>query len=124
MMAGPYGRRRNPRQQFHVLFAFDPSTPQADILGNIPQALFMMNADALAPLTRSTGDTVLSRILAQNKDDEGALDELYLRVLSREPTEKEREITLRYVKEIGRRGEAFEDVFWTLLNSSEFLTKR
>ena len=83
-----------------------------------------MNADALAPLTRSTGDTVLSRILAQNKDDEAALDELYLRVLSREPTSKERDITLAYIKNVGRRGEAFEDVFWSLLNSSEFLTKR
>lgn len=121
---GGGGRGYNGRRAFQQLFGYDPSTPQADILGNIPQALFMMNADALAPLTRSTGDTVLSRILAQNKDDEAALDELYLRVLSREPTEKEREITLAYVKKVGRRGEAFEDVFWTLLNSSEFLTKR
>jgi hypothetical protein len=121
---GGGGRGNNGRRAFQQLFGYDPSTPQADILGNIPQALFMMNADALAPLTRSTGDTVLSRILAQNSDDEAALDELYLRVLSREPTEKEREITLAYVKKIGRRGEAFEDVFWSLLNSSEFLTKR
>ncbi|OAI56473.1 hypothetical protein AYO47_09005, partial [Planctomyces sp. SCGC AG-212-M04] len=120
---GP-GRGNSGRRGFQLLFGYDPSTPQADILGNIPQALFLMNADALAPLTRSTGDTVLSRILAQNKDDEAALDELYLRVLSREPTSKERDITLAYIKNVGRRGEAFEDVFWTLLNSSEFLTKR
>jgi hypothetical protein len=124
MRRGPYGRGNNSRRAFQQLFGYDPSTPQSDILGNIPQALFMMNAEALAPLTRSTGDTVLSRILAQNSDDEAALDELYLRVLSREPNEKEREITLAYVTKVGRRGEAFEDVFWTLLNSSEFLTKR
>jgi hypothetical protein len=121
---GGGGRGNNSRRAFQQLFGYDPSTPQSDILGNIPQALFMMNADALAPLTRSTGDTVLARILAQNSDDEAALAELYLRVLSREPTDKEREITLAYIKHIGRRGEAFEDLFWTLLNSSEFLTRR
>jgi len=121
---GPYGRGNNGRRAFQQLFGYDPSTPQADILGNIPQALFLMNADAIAPLTRSTGDTVLGRILAQNSDDGAALDELYLRVLSREPTEKERAIALGHVKLVGRRGEAFEDLFWALLNGSEFLTKR
>ncbi len=121
---GPPGRGSSGRRGFQQLFGYDPSTPQADILGNIPQALFMMNADTLAPLMRATGDTALGRILTQHSDDESALDELYLRVLSREPTDREREINLAYIQKVGRRGEAFEDVFWSLLNSSEFLTKR
>ncbi|QDT52191.1 hypothetical protein Pan44_02000 [Caulifigura coniformis] len=124
MRRGPYGRGNSGRRGFQQLFGYDPSTPQADILGNIPQVLFMMNADTIAPLTRATGDTALGRILTQNSDDGAALDELYLRVLSREPTEKEREINLAYIKTVGRRNEAFEDIFWSLLNSSEFLTKR
>ena len=124
MRRGPYGRGNSGRRGFQQLFGYDPSTPQADILGNIPQALFLMNADTLAPLTRATGDTALGRILSKNADDEAALDEVYLRVLSREPTGKEREINLAYIKKVGRRNEAFEDIFWTLLNSSEFLTKR
>ncbi len=121
---GQFGRGNNARRGFQQLFGFDPSTPQADILGNIPQALFVMNSDTLAPLTRANGDTVLGRLLAQQKDDEAALDELYLRTLTREPTAKEREINLNYIKKVGRRAEAFEDIFWTLLNSSEFITKR
>jgi len=121
---GPYGRGNSSRRGFQQLFGYDPSTPQADILGNIPQALFLMNADTLAPLTRATGDTALGRILTQNMDDGAALEELYLRVLSREPTEKEREINVAYIAKVGRRNEAFEDIFWSLLNSSEFLTKR
>ncbi|HVJ66569.1 MAG TPA: DUF1549 domain-containing protein [Caulifigura sp.] len=124
MRRGQYGRGNSSRRGFQQLFGFEPSTPQADVLGNIPQALFMMNADTLAPLTRGTGDTALGRILSKNADDEAALDEVYLRVLSREPTDKEREINLAYIKKVGRRTEAFEDIFWSLLNSSEFLTKR
>lgn len=121
---GQYGRGNSGRRGFQQLFGYDPSTPQADILGNIPQALFVMNSEAMRSLTKGTGDTVLSRLLKQYSDDEAALDELYLRVLSREPSDREREINLAYVKKVEQRTEAFEDVFWSLLNSSEFLTKR
>jgi hypothetical protein len=119
-MRGANGGRR----AFQGLFGFDPSTPQADIIGNIPQALFLMNAPGLAQLTRGSGDTALGRILKENKNDSDALNELYLRVLSREPTEHEQQIVLDYVSQVGNRTEAFEDVFWSLLNSSEFMTKR
>ena len=42
---GMYSRGMDPgRVAFSQLFGFDPSTPQEDILGNVPQALFMMNS--------------------------------------------------------------------------------
>jgi hypothetical protein len=116
--------RGNARRNFHQLFGYDPSTPQTEILGNIPQALFLMNSPAIKSLARGTGDTVLGNILRNNPDDAAALSELYLQVLSREPTEREREIAREHVAEVGDRVEAFEDLFWALLNSSEFLTKR
>lgn len=121
---GPYGRGNSARRAFQQLFGYDPSTPQDDILGNIPQALFLMNSEVLNRLTRAGGRTVLARILQDNPQDDDALNELYLRVLSREPTDREREINRKYLQEVGNRSEAFEDVFWALLNSSEFLTKR
>jgi hypothetical protein len=121
---GSYARDNGARRGFQQLFGFDPSTPQADILGNIPQALFLMNSPPLAGLTKADGKTVLARILKDNSKDEDALSELYLRVLSREPTAKEKEIHVAYIKEVGVRNEAFEDIFWALLNSSEFMTKR
>jgi len=125
MMAGGPGRRgQAPRDQFGQLFGFDPSTPQADITGTVPQALFMMNAPQINAQISATGLTRLAALLRKFPDNDDAASELYLMVLSREPSDKERKIVADYIAEVGNRNEAFEDLMWSLLNSSEFLSKR
>ena len=57
-----------------------------------------------------------------NNDD--AIAEVYLLVLSREPSTTELGICRDYITEVGNRGEAFEDLMWSLINSSEFLSRR
>ena len=114
----------SPRAQFNNLFGFDPSTPQADITGDIPQALFMMNSPLLNQAIRGTGNTRLAALLQKYDNDEDALAELYLLVLSREPSEKERKICQKFISKVDSRTEAYEDIMWSLLNSSEFLSKR
>jgi hypothetical protein len=120
---GPFGRG-GARAAFAQMFGYDPSTPQEDILGTIPQALFLMNYPQLNALIRGDGDTKLGRILREYGDDRDALSELYLLVLAREPSRQEQQINLAYLEDVGNRREAFEDVMWSLLNSSEFLSKR
>ena len=44
--------------------------------------------------------------------------------LARDPSAKEESICLNYIKDAGNRREGFEDVMWSLMNSSEFLSKR
>lgn len=122
--AGMYARARSPRDQFAVLFGFDPSTPQADLTGNVPQALFMMNSPQLASQINARGFTRLAGLLRRFRNNEDALIELYLMVLSREPSDREMKIAEEYLTEVGNREEAFEDLMWSLLNSSEFLSKR
>ena len=126
MMAGggPGGRFQSPRDQFGQLFGFDPSTPQADITGTVPQALFMMNAPQINAQIKANGPTRLAALLKKFSNDDDAASELYLMVLSREPSDKERKIIADYVAEVGNRNEAFEDLMWSLMNSSEFLSKR
>jgi len=119
-----YRGNRSGRGQFNQLFGFDPSTAQEDIAGNIPQALFMMNSPILNNLIRANGGTRLAEILDEFPKDKDALSELYLLVLAREPTEKEFKICLKYIEKTDNRGEAFEDLQWSLMNSSEFLSKR
>lgn len=122
---GIYGMNRDPgRTAFTELFGFDPSMPQEDIVGSIPQALFLMNSPQVSGLIRGNGDTRLGRILREYEDNEDALAELYVLTLSREPSAEETSIALDYVDEVGNRTEAFEDLFWSLLNSSEFLSRR
>jgi hypothetical protein len=124
MMAGPYARLRNPRAQFHALFGFDPSTPLEDITGNVPQALFLMNSPLFRNGVAAQGNTRLARILSECDDNRDALSEVYLLTLSREPLAREVEVATDYLREVGSREEAFEDLMWSLLNSSEFLSKR
>ena len=112
------------RKGFGNLFGFDPSTPQADIIGTVPQALFLMNQGGVNSAMRASGRTRLATLLSQNPDDHDALSELYLLVLSREPSKSEVEVNLAYLTSVGNRNEAFEDMLWSLLNSSEFITKR
>jgi hypothetical protein len=121
---GMYRRPQSGRGQFAALFGFDPSTPQADITGSVPQALFLMNSPLINNGVRGQGNTRLGRILEKFDDNEDALSELYLLVLSREPSTRESKIAKEYLDEVGNRREAFEDLMWSLLNSSEFLSKR
>ncbi len=122
---GPAARfRRSPRQQFEQMFGYDPSTPQDELLGNVPQALILMNFPPLTNALKSDGNTRLGQILTSNKSDDDAISELYLAFLARDPSEKERSIAMDYIKSIGNRKEAFEDLAWSLLNGSEFLSKR
>ncbi len=123
-MGSGYRGPRSPRAAFSVLFGFDPSTPQEDLIGNVPQALFMMNSPVINNLIRANGNTRIGRILSEYKDNKEAVIELYLLVLAREPSEKEMKICLDYIKSVKNRNEVFEDLSWSLLNSSEFLSKR
>lgn len=123
-MGGPLGYFRAPRFQFTQLFEFDPSTPKADVMGTIPQALFMMNSPQIENALRATRGGKLTGILRQFDKDDDVTRELYLTVLSRQPTESELKLARDYLQEVDNRREAFEDLYWALLNSSEFLTKR
>jgi len=49
------------------------------------------------------------------------LETLFLAVLSRRPLQSERVAMLQYVRQSESAGVALADVFWALLNSSEFM---
>ena len=93
-------------------------------MGNIPQSLMMMNSRRFRAGMAANGDTRLGRILKENKNNEKALNDLYLLVLAREPSAHEVQICSEYIAEVKARPEAFEDLMWSLLNSSEFISRR
>lgn len=117
-------RRRNPRNQFNALFGVDPSIPHDEVLGTIPQSLFLMNSPQIARAIRGNNGTVLAELLASTADDREVLNTLYLRVLTRRPTGKEVQTCARYLETVGDRREAFEDILWSLINSTEFVSRR
>jgi hypothetical protein len=117
-------RHTGLRNMVYQAFKADPSLPAAEVHGTIPQALLMMNSELVRSRTSAGGKTVLADLLEKGKSDEEIVAALYERVLAREPSARERETCLRYVRKVGDRREALEDVLWTLVNSTEFLMKK
>lgn len=122
----PAPKPQIPRDQVHRAFGVDPSTSTDDILGSIPQALFFMNNPALQRAIRGDAANVLGELLAAQRNDRLATEALYLRVLGRRPTVDELNIYARYLSMLGKgkRREAYEDLLWALINSTEFLCRR
>jgi hypothetical protein len=120
-----YGPMATVRQQFEAAFGYDPSDPRETVTSSIPQALAMMNGVRINLSVRAVDEeTVLGRLLSAIDDNGALVDELYLRTLSREPTDEERELALEFCRTTKNRSAAFEDLFWALLNSSEFSHRR
>ena len=121
---GAYARQRGPRGAFEATFGYDPSEPREAIAGSIPQALAMMNSPQAAGALKTSKGGMLASLVAGIDDDEELFVELYLRMLSRQPTAEELAHAQSYVDEVGDRKAAIEDLAWALLNSAEFRHRR
>ena len=116
---------KSTRDLVNEVFGFDPSTKDQLVTRTMKQAIFMMNNEQLHELIDGSadGDTMLSRLLESEQEDDKVVEMLYLRVLARRPTDKERTILQKHIRAADQRGQAFEDILWSLLNSAEFTTR-
>jgi hypothetical protein len=110
--------------QFKAEFEFDPSLKPDEVEGSITQVLLMMNNPVINQRILARGTNLLGRILSAYPDNDDALRMLYLRALARKPTDHEMDKCRKHLESAGSRAEAFEDILWALLNSTEFQTKR
>jgi hypothetical protein len=121
---GPFGLRQGLEGLFKREFNFDPSLKADQVEGSISQVLLMMNNPAINQRIQARGNNLLARILKTYPRDDEALRMLYLQTLARKPTDRELKKCRDYLEKISNRTEAFEDILWVLLNSTEFQTKR
>ena len=63
----------------------------------------------------------LKAIFSSGRKPDEIVQELYLTILSREPTQEERKTVAEYVQSTRSKGGAAIDVAWALINSPEFL---
>jgi hypothetical protein len=107
-------------------FAFDTSARVEDVSRTLQQSMLMMNNDQLQKQVdaRPESGTVLAKLLQSEPDNRAAVERLFQLILARKPRDTELKLTLEHVSSVNNRGEAFEDVLWSLINSAEFTTKR
>ncbi len=120
---GPFGGG-GLEAQFKNEFSFDPSTKADEIEGSISQALILMNNPQINAKIKVQGTNLLGRILTAYPDNSEALKVVYLRTLARRPTDREVARCNEHIKTVGNRAEAYEDILWALINSTEFQMKR
>lgn len=112
-------------RDFRYAFGDDEGAETVSFEGTIPAALLMMNSQIIDlgvnALKSRKGTTRLGEILAAEKAPAERIRKIYLAALSRVPRAEETARAVRYVASKGDSGDAYEDVMWALLNSSEFL---
>ncbi len=86
----------------------------------LPQAMYLINdTDVNTKISAPAGR--LAKLLNQVADNQTLVEELYLGVLSRYPTDEEMKKSLAYVAQAADRKAGFEDVLWSLINVREFV---
>ncbi|MBD3675202.1 MAG: DUF1549 domain-containing protein [Planctomycetaceae bacterium] len=107
-------------------FGYDPSFGPQVVQRTMSQAMLMMNNEELQAQVDADPEsgTVLAKLLQSETDDAQVITKLYRLLLARKPTDRELKICWQHVQSIEDRGAAFEDVLWSLINSTEFTTRR
>ncbi|TWU00608.1 hypothetical protein Pla108_15600 [Botrimarina colliarenosi] len=110
-----------PRLAFDAAFGYDPSDARSTVQATIPQALARMNTPQL---NRAVQAIVARLNRERDRDATAVARDLYLRTLSREPTDEEVAIVAEVASNAMWYGSAMEDLLWALLNSAEFSHRR
>jgi hypothetical protein len=84
----------------------------------LAQALHMVNGDTIQG--KIDKSTVIQDLLNQKKKPEEIIDAIFIRALSRRPSEPEKKKLLALVLPTPSDRKAYDDIFWALLNSTEF----
>jgi hypothetical protein len=113
-----------PRAEFVSRFT-NHSDKRTEFQTSILQALSLMNGQFVSDATSlERSETLAGVIDAPFLTTAGKVETLYLAALGRTPRSDERDRLVKYVERGGPSGDpnkALADVFWALLNSSEFI---
>lgn len=107
---------------FSFLFDDDEGAEADEFAGSIPQGLFLMNGRMIQGALASLPGTTVARVLSEQTTDAGRLEQLYLAAYGRSPDAEERRTALAYVRRGQDERAGWQDLFWVLLNSSEFMS--
>jgi len=104
-----------------TLYGAGSGQPQGEFFATIDQALFMANGGPLKGWLAPGGGNLTER-LGKMTDEKQLVEELYLSVLTRRPSDEEVVDVIGYLKErtTKQRAAAIQELAWALLTSAEF----
>jgi len=114
-------RRQQWLQQFVQTFGTDENDETTTFDGTIPQALMMMNGELTQNALKGLSGSTLHQILTAPGNNAEKAKQLYLATLTRSPSAKELKTASQIMKNAKSPQEAFQDLYWALLNSNEFI---
>ena len=114
-------QRREWLQQFVRAFGTDDGSESSSFDGTIPQALMMMNGPLVKDAVSIKPGSHLHDLLAGKGSDAQKIQKLFLTALSRMPTKPELAMIQKNLKDGDESMSIYQDLFWALLNSNEFI---
>jgi hypothetical protein len=118
-------RRRNWLRQFTFAFGNDDGEETDTFQGTIPQALMMMNGEVMNRATSLERGSflagVMERARSERKPEAFVASMLYLSALSRRPTAAELTRAMKLFQSARDTPQLVQDLYWSLLNSNEFI---
>lgn len=108
--------------QFVIAFGTDEGDDATTFNGSIPQALMMFNGDLVKQATSTGKGGFLDQVATSGMSPAQKIDVLYKAALCRVPSAKERQVATALLG--ARKGDvaaALQDVWWSVLNSNEFI---
>ncbi|MBI2194663.1 MAG: DUF1553 domain-containing protein [Planctomycetes bacterium] len=123
------GRLREWKNNYLASYIYNFGNDEEEVIesfqGTIPQSLLMMNGPMVAEGVRVDAGSNLDRLFKLRKSDDDRVELMFLASLSRRPTALEKKGILDSIHRKGptpdQRKEGFEDAFWALLNTTEFI---
>jgi hypothetical protein len=119
----PYAPQQPPQQNTlrgQFLAKFTSQDKRIETQTSILQALYLMNSKFINDRCLPSNNVSLKTIATANTSTARRVETLYLIVLSRLPRPAETDKLVRYI-ESGDTTQTVADVYWALLNSSEFM---
>ena len=114
-------QRRRWMGQFMVAFDNDSGDDSTTFNGTIPQALMMMNGDLTKNAISAESGSYLNQLLTEKGNDQVKIRKMFLSTLNRYPDRREINSAQRLISGTPNKLAAYQDLYWALLNSNEFV---
>lgn len=108
-------------EDFKKNFGNGSKEPEVEFAPSVKGALYLMHESKVQKCLES-GSATLVEDLLNEETDKAAIDHLFLRLLTRKPTDEEVKQLSSYLEDNkNRRSEALANIAWAMLTSTEFV---